>query len=79
MYSFQDIGQRGQQQEHSRNRFGTAQKELRQIQMEGTYPRLIGPPVVRILSQYHPYNIIKQIIANDIRLHCTTLPQPNLT
>jgi len=46
---FQDIWQRGQQQEHSRNRFGTAQKELRQIQMEGTYPRLIGPPVVRIL------------------------------
>lgn len=49
MYAFQDIWQRGQQQEHSRNRFGTAQKELRQIQMEGTYPRLIGPPIVRII------------------------------
>jgi len=49
MYAFQDIWQRGQQQEHSRNRFGTAQKELRQIQMEGTYSRLICPPVVRII------------------------------
>jgi len=47
---FQDIWKRGQQQEHSRNRFGTAQKELCQIQMEGTYPRLIGPPVVRIYN-----------------------------
>lgn len=36
LYVLQDIRQRGQQQEHPRNRFCAAQEELRKIQVEGT-------------------------------------------